>query len=122
MSLESLYDAVGGNLEEVRGRLQSDERIEKFVKIFMADTTYQLLMDSHASGNVQDEFRAAHTLKGTSRDMGFMRIHEPAFKLADALRPNDEGNPTAPELVDDLEAQVTEAYEELVAAVNEHLA
>lgn len=121
MSLESLYEAVGGNLSDVRGRLQSDDRIEKFVKIFMADTTYDLLMDSHASGNVQDEFRAAHTLKGTSLDMGFMRIHEPAFKLADALRPNADGDPTAPELVDDLEAQVTEAYNELQEAVKVHL-
>lgn len=34
MSLESLYDAVGGNLTEVRGRLQKDDRIEKFVKLF----------------------------------------------------------------------------------------
>lgn len=87
----------------------------------MADTTYELLIDSHASGNLQEEFRAAHTLKGTSRDMCFMRLYEPASKLADALRPNAEGNPTAPELVDELETQVTAAYQELVEAVAIHL-
>lgn len=121
MSLESFYEAVGGDLPDVRGRLQDDERIEKFVKFFLVDTAYPQLIEAHESGDKQTEFRAAHTLKGTSRDMGFMRIHEPAYKLADALRPNDAGEPTAPELVDELEAQVTEAYNEVIAAAKEHL-
>lgn len=121
MSLESFYEAVGGDLEDVRGRLQSDERIEKFVKLFLADTSYDLLMESHASGDQKTEFRAAHTLKGTSSDMGLTSIYEPAHKLADALRPNENDEPTAPELVDDLEAQVTEAYNAVQAAAQEHL-
>lgn len=121
MSLESLYEAVGGNLEDVRGRLQSDERIEKFVKIFLADTTYSQLMEAHESGDKQTEFRAAHTLKGTSADMGLSCIQQPAFKLADALRLNDAGEQTAPELVDDLEAQVTEAYNMVTEAAQAHL-
>lgn len=121
MSLETFYEAVGGDLEDVRGRLLSDERIEKFVKIFLADTTYSQLLESHDAGDKQTEFRAAHTLKGTSADMGLTRIQKPAHDLADALRPNDAGEPTAPELVDDLEAQVTAAYNEVVAAAAEHL-
>ena len=34
MSLEIAYAAMGGDLETVRGRLLTDERIEKFAKIF----------------------------------------------------------------------------------------
>ena len=36
MSLEIAYAAMGGDLETVRGRLLTDERIEKFAKIFLA--------------------------------------------------------------------------------------
>lgn len=36
MSLEIAYAAMGGDLETVRGRLLTDERIEKFAKIFFA--------------------------------------------------------------------------------------
>ena len=39
MSLESMYGALGDNLADVRARLQSDARIEKYVKIFLADST-----------------------------------------------------------------------------------
>lgn len=35
MSLEIAYAAMGGDLETVRGRLLTDERIEKFAKIFL---------------------------------------------------------------------------------------
>lgn len=39
MSLEIAYAAMGGDLETVRGRLLTDERIEKFAKIFLQDTS-----------------------------------------------------------------------------------
>lgn len=43
MSLEIAYAAMGGDLETVRGRLLTDERIEKFAKIFLQDTSMQTL-------------------------------------------------------------------------------
>lgn len=43
MSLEIAYAAMGGDLETVRGRLLTDERIEKFAKIFLQDTSMQML-------------------------------------------------------------------------------
>ena len=42
MSLEIAYAAMGGDLETVRGRLLTDERIEKFAKIFLQDTSMQM--------------------------------------------------------------------------------
>lgn len=121
MALEEFYAAVGGDLEDVRGRMQSDERVEKFARLFLMDDAYPLLISSHESGDLPTEFRAAHTLKGTSRDMGFMRLFEPANKLADALRPGEDGNPAAPHLAPELLEQVTAAYEELQAAAETYL-
>ena len=61
MSLESCYEQFGGDLEGVRGRLLTDDRIKKFMGIFMQDTSYQLLLDSWESGDNAEAFRAAHT-------------------------------------------------------------
>lgn len=121
MSLESMYGALGENLADVRARLQSDARIEKYVKIFLADSTYAQLVESMAEGDLQTAFRAAHTLKGTSRDIGLMSIHAPAFKLADALRPGPDGVPADPDAAPALAEEVTEAYTKLVEASREHL-
>lgn len=116
MSVEAFYESVGGDLSGVRGRLVTDERIEKFARMFMEDPTFCQLDESLAAQDMEAAFRAAHTLKGTSREMGFMRLFEPANELADALRPNEAGQPTAPELVEGLMVRVTDSYEEIMAA------
>ena len=43
MSLESCYAAMGGDLEGVRGRLLTDERIRKFAAIFLEDKSFENL-------------------------------------------------------------------------------
>ena len=49
MTLQECYAAMGGNYEEVLGRLRSDRLIQKFVMKFVNDSSYQLLLDSMAS-------------------------------------------------------------------------
>lgn len=117
MSLEACYAVIGGDLQSVRGRLLTDERIVKFVGIFTQDTSFQTLETTLAEGNMPEAFRAAHTMKGISRDLGFTPLYEASNKLADALRPNDAGEPTAPELVDDLFAQTKDAYQTTMDAI-----
>lgn len=117
MSLEVCYAAIGGDLEGVRGRLLTDERITKFVGIFMEDTSFQTLIDSLESGAMDEAFRAAHTMKGISRDLGFTPLFEASDKLADALRPDADGLPTAPDEVPELLQRTREAYETTTEAI-----
>lgn len=51
MTLQECYAAMGGNYDEVLGRLRSDRLIQKFVLKFVDDGSYQLLLDSMASQN-----------------------------------------------------------------------
>ena len=96
MDLETCYAVFGGDLEGVRGRLLSDDRITRFAKAFLEDPTYDNLIKTLEEGNMAEAFRAAHTLKGTSRDLGLTPIYGPATELADMLRPDADGNPTGP--------------------------
>ena len=86
MSLEIAYAAMGGDLETVRGRFPTDERIEKFAKIFLQDTSMQTLESALEAGDLPEAYRGAHTLKGVSRDLGFTPLFEAAAALSDALR------------------------------------
>ena len=86
MSLEIAYAAMGGDLETVRGRLLTDERIEKFAKIFLQDTSMQTLESALEAGDLPEAYRGAHTLKGVSRDLGFT----PLFEAAHAHVPRGE--------------------------------
>ena len=110
MSLEIAYAAMGGDLETVRGRLLTDERIEKFAKIFLQDTSMQTLESALEAGG-------AHTLKGVSRDLGFTPLFEAAAALSDALRLDDAGVPANMEAVPELMPAVRDAYALVVDSI-----
>lgn len=117
MSLEIAYAAMGGDLETVRGRLLTDERIEKFAKLFLQDESMQNLEAALEAGNMAEAFRAAHTLKGVSRDLGFTALYDAACEMSDALRPDSDGVPAAPEQAPELLGTMREAYQTVVDAI-----
>ena len=117
MSLEIAYAAMGGDLETVRGRLLTDERIEKFAKIFLQDTSMQTLESALEAGDLPEAYRGAHTLKGVSRDLGFTPLFEAAAALSVALRLDDAGVPANMEAVPELMPAVRDAYATVVDAI-----
>lgn len=117
MSLDIAYAAMGGDLETVRSRLLTDERIEKFAKIFLQDTSMQTLEDAWAAGDISEAFRGAHTLKGVSRDLGFTPLYEASCALSDALRLNDAGEAANLDAVPELLPAVRDAYALVVDSI-----
>ena len=93
MSLEDCYGVCGGDLAAVRGRLLDDARITKYLNFFLQDDTYANLGTSLESGDLATAFRMAHTLKGTSMELGLVQLSQDAAALCEALRPDDAGVP-----------------------------
>lgn len=122
MTLESCYAMMGGDLEGVRGRLRSDERVAKFVSMFPHDETFAALERAMAEKSWPEAFRAAHTLKGVSRDLGFTALFEVSDELANVLRPAKEGNAVDEEAAVALADKVSGAYHltlDALATINE---
>ncbi len=86
MTLEECYAQMGANYNDVLKRFYKPEMISRFVKLFPADTSFQQLEDAMASGNVKEAFRAAHTLKGVSLNLGFDNLSPSAVALTEILR------------------------------------
>ena len=93
MTLKECYAAMGGNYDEVMGRLRSEKLVQKFVLKFPNDGSYQLLKDSLAAGDREEAFRAAHTIKGVCANLAFSRLLESSEQLTEALR---DGKPPEP--------------------------
>ena len=96
MTLRECYAKLGGDFEGTLGRLCSEKLVEKFALKFLADDSFSLLEESLASGNYSEAFRAAHTLKGVSLNLGFTKLYEVSDALTEALRDGHE--PTDGEL------------------------
>lgn len=92
MSLENFYNFIGGDLAGLRDRLKTDERIMKYIGIFMQEPTYGMLLTSMESGDYKEAFREAHTMKGLCSNMSFSALENASSALTEALRPAATGN------------------------------
>ena len=86
MTVQECYEAFQGNYQEVISRLRTDERVAKFLQRVLADGSYQLLCDSLATNNVDEAFRAAHTIKGVCLNLAITRLGQSSSSLCEYLR------------------------------------
>ncbi len=113
MTIRECYDALGGNYDDVMGRLRSERLVQKFVLKFCSDGSFDLLLRSLEEGNVQEAFRAAHTIKGMCQNLSFTRLERSATAITEVLRGGDLAG-AAPLL-----PAVREDYEVTVRAISE---
>ncbi len=80
---------MNGDYDDVKGRLRSEALIKRFMIKFLSDPSGKLLFDSMESGSYDDAFRAAHTLKGVSQNLGFTMLYKSSSAITEALRAKD---------------------------------
>ena len=111
MNLKECYAALGGDYDGVISRLRSERMVQKFVLRFLDDKSYELLCGSMESGNYEEAFRAAHTIKGVCQNLSFTMLGRSSSALSEALR----GGYT-PE-ADALAEQVKAEYQQTAQAI-----
>lgn len=113
MDIRELYVKIGANFEDVLGRLMKDSLVEKFALMYLKDTSYETLMAAVQSGNISDSFRAAHSLKGVSANLGFEELCKAASNLTEQLRPQTNlPDPTLVEAVKTAQLKVVSGLKE----------
>ena len=115
MTVQECYEAFGGDYQEVVSRLRTDERIARFLQKVVDDGSYQLLIDSVASGNVDEAFRAAHTLKGVCGNLSITRLGESSSALCEYLRENRVLDDTVMSML----PKVKEDYELTISSIKQ---
>ncbi|MDD3796358.1 MAG: Hpt domain-containing protein [Lachnospiraceae bacterium] len=79
--------AIGIDYDEGVKRFAGHTNLyEKFVIKFIDDPSYQALIQAMDADDVENAFRAAHTLKGIAGNLSFHCITEPLTPMVEALR------------------------------------
>ena len=86
MTIQECYQKMGADYEDVLKRLYSEGMIRKFARMFLDDDSYPKLERSLKEENVEEAFRAAHTLKGVCQNLGFTNLYQPTYDLTEVLR------------------------------------
>lgn len=114
MTLQECYEKLGGDYDQVAMRLPSAKLIERFVGLFLQDTSYEQLCQAMQDGNREDAFRAAHTLKGVCANLSFTKLCHSASELTELLRVESAAIPAD---ANTLLGVVKGDYETTVAAI-----
>lgn len=111
MTLKECYAAMGGNYDEVMGRLRSERLVQKFVLKFLDDGSFDLLCRSMEGADYEEAFRAAHTIKGVCQNLSIDKLQASSSRLCESLR-----NGYTPES-DALAEEVRADYSQTAAAI-----
>lgn len=89
MTLKECYNALEGDYDGVLLRLMTEKLVTKFVLKFLNDKSYDNLVNALKENNIEEAFRAAHTLKGVCQNLSFTKLYESSHNITEALRNND---------------------------------
>lgn len=86
MTLKDFYSEVNGNYSEIFSRILSEDRIRKYLYIFLRDKTFTNLCTEIDCNNTQKAFIYAHTLKGLSQNLSLSSLYVHSDSITQALR------------------------------------
>ena len=89
MDVKGCYREFEGNYEDALNRLMNDALIEKFLKKFLNDDSFNSLSVSIENRDYHEAFKAAHTLKGVSLNLSLSRLAASASEITEYLRDCD---------------------------------
>lgn len=114
MTVKECYEQIGGDYNDVIDRLAMEKLVEKFMLKFREDKAMPQLREAIAQENIEQAFRAAHTLKGVAINLAFRQLEICASDLTEQLRPLTD-KPDA-QLVSKLENE----YDRIVDILNQY--
>ena len=120
MTLQECYDRAGGSLGDALGRLRRPDRIEKYLRMFLAEDNARRFFDALESGDRETAFLQVHTLKGGALNLSLTRVALPASRVTEALRPGNP--PVSPEAFQADCEELRAAWDETARAIREFLA
>ncbi len=111
MTIKECYDTMGADYQNVLGRFLSEALVKKFALKFLDDDSFSNLKEALAARNVEEAFRAAHTLKGVCLNLGFDNLYEVSSAITEVLRAGELAG------TDEMIKKVEEQYNITVNAI-----
>lgn len=116
MTVEELYEQIGGDYAEVAKRLGSDALVSMFIVKFSDDVSCANLIEAWGKGDEKAAFEAAHMAKGVCANLALTRLASLTSAITEALRPGNEALRSATD-VDALVDELATAHADTVKAI-----
>ena len=121
MTIQEMYEKVGGSYESAKKILPMDKMIAKFVQKFLTDKSYEKLSAAHDAGDATGMFEGSHALKGVCANLGFNDLSKMASEISEEYRPGNARTMSDEEL-DSRFTDLKALYDRTIAGIQEFAA
>ncbi len=121
MTIQELYEKVGGSYESAKKILPMDKMIAKFVQKFANDKSYEKLSAAHEAGDAAGMFEGSHALKGVCANLGFNDLSKLASEISEEFRPGN-ARAMSDEELEGRFADLKALYDRTIAGIEEFAA
>lgn len=121
MTIQELYEKIGGSYESAKKILPTDKMLGKFVQKFLTDKSCEKLFAAHEAGDETGMFEGSHALKGVCANLGMNDLSAMASAISEEYRPGN-ARTMSPEEVDRRFTELKELYDRTIAGIREFAA
>ena len=90
MTVQELYESIGGSYDSAKRILPMDQLIGKFVVKFLDDKSFEKIETASQAGDGSGIFEGAHAMKGVCANLGLDSLSQAASVLAEEFRPGHD--------------------------------
>ena len=92
MDIKKFYIDTGSDYQAALSIMMNDMLIERLIKKFMDNNSYQAIIDAYNANNIKEVFSLSHALKGVAGNLALTKLYEVASELTEATRNKEEAN------------------------------
>ncbi len=116
MTLQELYEEIGGSYEQAAKVLRVEKLIDKHIRKFTKNSVVENLLAAGETLDPEQMFETAHAVKGVSGNLGLTKLYDLSSELSDEFRPGNARQHTDDEVRAKL-AEVKEVYDRTAAGI-----
>lgn len=119
MTLQQLYETIGGDYEQALRVLRMDKLIDKHIRKLTKNGVVDGLLAAGKDMDAAQLFEAAHAMKGVCGNLGLPVLANAASAIAEEYRPGNPRTMTDAQVKDRLR-QIEETYQKTAEGIRRY--
>ena len=121
MTVEELYEQIGGNYAHAQQIMRKDKMISKYLLKLRESGVFEGLMEAGETLEPAAMFEKAHAMKGVCANLGLDALSHAAAEITEEFRPGSARKMTDAEVRKKLDA-LGEMYQRTIKGIEEYAA
>lgn len=92
MNIKKFYEDTNSNYNAALSIMMNDMLIERMIKKFMENNSYNAIIDAYNAKNIKEVFVLSHSFKGVTGNLALTSLYNIASDLTELTRDKEEAD------------------------------